>query len=123
MSNYDPQYQIAYNGLLQPAFRAHLDEVRRQRKLTLAQLGDALGISGAFIGNLINGKKAIRTKHIPGIARAVNELENGDRVGSTAHEAPAAPSSEGKLLEKASLEDLARRANALGFNVSFTQIC
>ncbi|CAO3405497.1 hypothetical protein TSH100_15105 [Azospirillum sp. TSH100] len=118
MSDYDPSYQVAHNGILQSVFRARLDHIRRRRKLTLAEFGNELGLSGAFIGNLINGKKAIRTKHIAGIVRKLEELEAADVGNSPPHAAPSARI----FLDEASLEDLARRANSLGFNVSFTQI-
>jgi transcriptional regulator with XRE-family HTH domain len=123
MVKYDEQYQLSYNGLLQSGFRAHMDEVRRKKKMTLAEFGQAIGISGAFAGNIINGKKAIRTKHILGILQALKALESGYQTDTDVQGASAKASpKERRLLDEASLEELARRANTLGFNVSFTQL-
>lgn len=125
MASFDPRYQTSYNGFLTESVRQRLRGIKEKHDLTLAELGKSFGLSGAFMGNLMNGKKAIRTKHIDGFMASILLMEaDGYEVTASDLEAlaPKEISQAGVYLKDASLEDIARRANELGFNVTFSQI-
>jgi hypothetical protein len=122
--SYDPRFQTAFNGALSDALRTRIRAVKGGCHLTLSKLGQDLGFSASFVGNLMTGKKAIRTKHIAGLVRQLESLEQGlsDRTGGSQPTSQLTMGAgEKKLLDEASLEDLAQRANNLGFDVTFAQ--
>jgi hypothetical protein len=121
-NHFDKRYQERHNGPLSVSLRSRIGAVKGAYNFTLAGLGNELGFSASFLGNLIMGRKAIRTKHIAELVRAVARLEQSSPAHAESVQGEATPSPATKLLSEASLEELAARVNALGFQVTFSQL-
>jgi hypothetical protein len=117
MEGFDKRYQARHNGPLTPELRARLNRFREDGS-TLKDIGDALGISGAFVSKLLNPKAPanISTIHIPRIIKTLEQYEQTSGYAPKKDQA-AAPSSK---LEDLPLEDLIRAISAKGFDVSVT---
>jgi hypothetical protein len=81
--DFDPRYQQGKNGPLTKTLR---DRIAKFRSLyTLAEIGESLTFSGAFISQILNEKTPARvdSKHIPRIVRALEEAEakDGKKLG------------------------------------------
>lgn len=99
--DFDPQYQEGKNGALSKHLR---DRIAKFRGLyTLAEIGESLSFSGAFISQILNEKTPahVSSKHIPRIVKALEEAEarDGKKLGLEGHNsAPkAAPKEENTL--------------------------
>jgi len=115
-SRYDERYQKD-SGLLTQELRDRITAVKIRHGMSYAKLGAELGFSGSFVRNLVEGYKAISAQNIPGLISKLERLEaQNDREVQSGRDGR-----ERKPLGSANLEDLAWRANALGFRVSFAQ--
>jgi len=113
MGSFDSKYQERENGPLSKALRARIAKFRGD--YTLNEIGEALGFSGAFISSLLNEKTPgrIRTIHIPGIVR---ELEDAEKRHAGQLTAKATSKSQAK-----NEKDLAyhlRAIDRLGFKIT-----
>ena len=120
MEGFDKRYQERHNGPLTQDVRARLHRFREGGS-TLQDIGNALGISGAFVSKLLNPKAPanISSIHIP---RMIKTLEHHEQLNGYApkKEPEAVPSSNHAKLEDFPLEDLIRAISAKGFDVSVT---
>lgn len=120
MEGFDRRYQERHNGPLTKEVRARLQRFREDGS-TLQDIGNALGISGAFVSKLLNpkGPANISTIHIP---RIIKTLEHHEQLSGYApkKEPGIASSSNPTKLEDFPLEDLIRAISAKGFEVSVT---
>ena len=120
MESFDKRYQARHNGPLTAEVRARLNRFREDGS-TLKDIGDALGISGAFVSKLLNPKDPanISTKHIPRIIKTLEHHEQTNGYAPKKEQADASSSKFSKL-EDLPLEDLIRAISAKGFDVSVT---
>jgi hypothetical protein len=120
MEHFDKRYQSKHNGPLTAEVRGRLKRFRDDGS-TLKDIGDALGISGAFVSKLLkkDAPANISTAHIP---RIIKTLEHHEQLSGYApkKEQAAAQSSKFPKLEDLPLEDLIRAISAKGFDVSVT---
>ena len=118
--DFDARYQDEKNGPLNKALR---DRLRRFRSIfTLADIGESLKFSGAFVSQILNEKHPARvdSKHIDRIVRAIEEGEEkyARKLGLTKplHQNGAiatAPASE----EKNTLDYHLNAIDALGWKI------
>jgi hypothetical protein len=117
--DFDQRFQERKNGPLSQQFR---DRIKRFREFsTLAEIGDTIGFSGAFVSQILNEKSPARvdSKHIPRIVRAIEkaEVEWAEELGlpssSTAQPAAASSGGEGPM----SLDYHLRAIDALGWKI------
>ena len=116
--NYDKRYQTGFNGALKPDVRKRFNKVKNELNLTLAEVGEAISFSGAFVSTLLRDDDPahVRTKHIERIIRGLESLEVRAGFSTTSSVQPAAVRNAGALV---SLEDLITAAHRLGFSVEF----
>jgi hypothetical protein len=117
MNNFDSRHQEHRDGPLTKSVRARIQKFREMGS-TLADIGQALGFSGPFVSQLLNEKRParVRSVHLPRIMRALEEaeIEHGLRPGKVDKEPDEAPEND------LSLEELIRRIDAKGFQVTIT---
>lgn len=115
MKNFDARYQEHYNGPLTKGLRDRLQRFRTDNNATLQDIGDELGISGTFVGKLLNSDAPanISTKHVPRIVQKVEhaEIELGWASKSVAASSKSLP---------ADVASLMREITRLGYDVSVT---
>jgi hypothetical protein len=120
MEHFDRRYQTSRNGPLTAEVRARLKRFQDDGS-TLKDIGDALGISGAFVSKLLkkDAPANISTTHIP---RIIKTLEHHEQLSGYApkKEQAAAKSPKFPKLEDLPLEDLIHAIAAKGFDVSVT---
>lgn len=117
--SYDKRYQTEFNGALKPDVRRRFNKVKNELNLTLAEVGQAIAFSGAFVSTLLRDDDPahVRTKHIERIIRGLEGLEVRAGFSTTSASAPATTAR--SLGPAASLEDLVNAAHRLGFSVEF----
>jgi transcriptional regulator with XRE-family HTH domain len=119
MPDFNREWQTHENGPLTKALKARIHRVRSAKKLTLKDLGDRFGISGAFVSNLLKDKDAnnVRSTHLPRIVAALEGLEHEVKVQSgEASSLPAAALPQQP--DDQWLEQFVRIAHAKGFEVT-----
>jgi hypothetical protein len=73
------KYQQSRNGPLTPEAQKFLDEQRLQNNWSYKQLGERLGISGAFAHNILNKNMNITTNsYMPKIEAGIDRIKRGD---------------------------------------------
>ena len=73
------KYQRSRNGPLKPEVQKFLDEQRLQNNWSYKQLGERLGISGAFAHNILNKDMNITTNsYMPKIEAGIDRIKGGD---------------------------------------------
>ena len=120
MEGFDKRYQERHNGPLTKEVRARLQQFRENGS-TLQQIGNALGISGAFVSKLLNPKGPANISSIH-IHRIIKALEHHEQLNGSApkKEPEVVPSSNPSKLEDFPLEDLIRAISTKGFDVCVT---
>jgi hypothetical protein len=92
---FDERFQDGRNGPLSEALRERLTRFRSM--FTLAEIGEEIGFSGAFVSQILNEKHPARvdSKHIDRIVRAVEEAEakHAKKLGISKQHSGAAMSS------------------------------
>lgn len=118
MPDFNREWQTSENGQLSKALKARIHRVRSAKKMTLKDLGDRFGISGAFVSNLIKDKDAnnIRSTHLPRIVAALEGLEHEIKVQSG--EASSLPAAASHQPDEQWLEQFVRIAHSKGFEVT-----
>jgi predicted transcriptional regulator len=118
MEIFNPLYQERHNGPLTEAVRARLQRFRESGS-TLQDIGNALGISGAFVSKLLNpkGPANISSIHIP---RIMKTLEHHEQLNGFVPKTEQDVTTSSTKLENLPLEDLIRAISAKGFDVSVT---
>jgi predicted transcriptional regulator len=113
MEGFDKRHQARHNGPLTADVRAWLNRFRQEGS-TLKDIGDALGISGAFVSKLLNPKAPanISTVNVPRIIKILEHHEQARKKEQ------AAASSKLSKLEDFPLEDLMSAISAKGYDVS-----
>ncbi|MGQ0660470.1 hypothetical protein [Sphingosinicella sp.] len=116
--NYDRQFQNEHNGPLRAEVRTRLTKIKDGRNWTLAELGEELGFSGAFVSQILNEKNParVRSKHMGRIGDVLKRLEGTGQI--TATETTTASKGESSVRSE-SLAELVRAAHKLGFSVEF----
>ena len=116
--DFDPRYQESKNGPLTKDIRDRISAFRTLGS-TLAEIGNALGLSGPFVSQLLNDKTPARiaTKHIPRIIKVLEEREQKYMKKPTA---PREEKSGNTGLPGMSLEDHLRAIKALGYGVTIS---
>jgi hypothetical protein len=84
------KYQQHRNGPLTPAAKDFLDKQRLQNSWSYKQLGERLGISGAFAHNILNKDMNITTNsYMPRIEEGIERLKSGQVDAPTSDEGGA----------------------------------
>ena len=109
-TDFDPRYQERKDGPLTQELRSRIGKFRELGS-TLAEIGDEIGFSGAFVSQLLNDKHParVRTIHVPRIIRKLEEAEQSAGI---------APKEQGTASPRLSLEDLIKAITAKGFEVT-----
>lgn len=115
--DYDPRYQDGPNGPLKKEVRDRLNAFRPE--FTLAEIGEAIGFSGAFASQILSSKTPgrVRSLHVPRIIKALEKAEAERQMTPPSRPVASAPSAGPTQL---SLEDHIRAIDALGFTVTVT---
>lgn len=81
--DYDDRYQDGRNGPLKREVRKRITALRT-RGSTLADIGKHLGLSGSFVGQLLNEVRPgrVRSIHVPRIIAALEAAERESSVGN-----------------------------------------
>src|SRR4051794_23115590 len=110
----DRAFQSETNGSLTGTARTRIATVKSRLGLTLAQIGRRFGFSGPFMSQPLreDGPARVRSKHIPRLRAALEQLEVEAGLGPTGASPP-------HFHQVATMEDLIRAAHRLGFEVSF----
>ena len=115
--NYDERYQNGKNGTLKKDF---LDRIRRFRSFaTLAEIGEVLGFSGAFVSQILNETTPARvdSKHIPRIVKAITDAEVKYQKKLGLAKLPDAPTVAPAPQEKQTLDYHLNAIDALGWKI------
>jgi hypothetical protein len=117
--SYDKRYQTEFNGALKPDVRKRFNKVKNELNLTLAEVGQAIAFSGAFVSTLLRDDDPahVRTKHIERIIRGLEGLEV--RAGFSTTSSSSSATASRAIGPTSSLEDLVTAAHRLGFSVEF----
>lgn len=117
--NYDKRYQTEFNGALKADVRKRFNKVKNELNLTLAEVGEAISFSGAFVSTLLreDDPAHVRTKHLDRIIRGLESLEV--RAGFSTASSSDAPHASRAVGPQMSMEDLINAAHKLGFSVEF----
>jgi hypothetical protein len=111
----DRAFQSETNGPLTGTARTRVATVKTRLGLTLAQIGRRFGFSGPIMSQLLREEDParVRSKHIPRLRAALEQLEVEAGVGPPTGASPTFPR------QMATMEDLIRAAHRLGFEISF----
>lgn len=111
----DRAFQSETNGPLTGTARNRITTVKSRLGLTLAQIGRRFGFSGPFMSQLLREEDPtrIRSKHIPRLRAALEQLEVEAGVAQPTGTSPT------PIHQLATMEDLIRAAHRLGFEISF----
>jgi hypothetical protein len=116
MNNFDPVNQEHYNGPLSRQLRERLQRFRTDNNATLQDIGNELGLTGSFVGKLLDSKSPanISTKHV---ARIVQKVEHAEiELGWAPKKGNQTPPKN----VPPGLASLMREITRLGYDVSVT---